>query len=377
MISCKEFYDTLIRKNIDFFTGVPDSILKDFSAYLMDNSPNDKNIITANEGSSIALATGHHLATNKIPLVYMQNSGQGNAINPLTSLTDKEVYGVPLILLIGWRGEPGIKDEPQHLKQGRITLPLLDTLEIPYQILSSKNKNLEKTIEKAIDYTLEKKSPYALVVKKDTFTPYSLKNKSETLFEFNREDAIYLIMDQLGHADIIVSTTGKTSRELYEYRKEKNQGHEKDFLTVGSMGHSSQIALGIALSKPNSQVYCFDGDGAFLMHMGGIPIIGTKAPKNFKHIIFNNGAHDSVGGQPTVGFDINIPKIAEASGYKTVMEAQSKDEIIKKIKILKFSEGPSLLEILVNKGARKNLGRPTRTPLQNKKDFMNFLKDKK
>ena len=365
MISCKEFYDTLIRKNIDFFTGVPDSILKDFNAYLMDNSPNDKNIITANEGSSIALATGHHLATNKIPLVYMQNSGQGNAINPLMSLTDKEVYGVPLILLIGWRGEPGIKDEPQHLKQGRITLSLLDTLEIPYQILSSKNKNLEKTIEKAIDYALEKKSPYALVVKKDT------------LFEFNREDAIYLIMDQLDHADIIVSTTGKTSRELYEYRKEKNQGHEKDFLTVGSMGHSSQIALGIALSKPNSQVYCFDGDGAFLMHMGGIPIIGTKASKNFKHIIFNNGAHDSVGGQPTVGLDINIPKIAEASGYKTVMEAQSKDEIIKKIKILKFSEGPSLLEILVNRGARKNLGRPTRTPLQNKKDFMNFLKDKK
>jgi phosphonopyruvate decarboxylase len=377
MISCEKFYNILKNNNIDFFTGVPDSLLKDFNSYVIDNTSNKNHIITANEGGAIALATGYHLATNKIPLVYMQNSGQGNAINPLTSLTDKEVYGIPLILLIGWRGEPGVNDEPQHTKQGKITLPLLETLEIPYKELSQDIENLEKIITDAKDYILKNKSSYAFVVRKGTFSKYDLKNKKENQFELNREGAIKLIANQLNSSDIIISTTGKTSRELYEFREENNESHKKDFLTVGSMGHSSQIALGIALSKPNSQVYCFDGDGAFLMHMGGIATIGTKSPKNFKHIVFNNGAHDSVGGQPTAGFEIDIPKIAEAVGYKNTMRAQSKEEILKKIELLKNSEGPSLLEILINKGSRPNLGRPDVSPSENKNFFMNFLKDKK
>ena len=303
----------------------------------------------------------------------MQNSGQGNAINPLASLVDPDVYSIPVLLLIGWRGEPEKKDEPQHIKQGRVTLKLLDTLEIPYQILPDSIEEAEKVIKIASESMKKRKAPYALVVKKGTFEQYNPQTKEETNFDLNREQAIKLVVDNLDSKDIVVSTTGKTSRELFEYRRTLNHSHEKDFLTVGSMGHSSQIALGIALSKPMRNVYCLDGDGATIMHMGSLTITGQKASKNFKHIIFNNGAHDSVGGQPTAGFDIDIPTIAKASGYKMTLSAETKEEIGEKIQQLKSAEGPALLEIRVNKGARKDLGRPTTTPIENKESFMKFL----
>ena len=221
-----------------------------------------------------------------------------------------------------------------------------------------------------------KNAPYALVMEKGIFEEYTLRNKIETSFDLSREEAIKLIVDNLGSRDIVVTTTGKTSRELFEYREELGQDHDKDFLTVGSMGHASQIALGIALQKPDRQVYCFDGDGALIMHMGSLAIIGTQNLKNFKHVVFNNGAHDSVGGQPTVGFEIDIPEIAKACGYHEVFRAESRKEIKNKMNILKEIEGPALLEIRVNKGARKDLGRPTTTPIENKKAFMGFLSNK-
>ena len=370
MMPCKLFYDNLIKNGIDFFTGVPDSLLKDFCAYVTDNAPEEKNIIAANEGNAIALAAGHHLATKKFALVYMQNAGLGNTINPLTSLADEEVYSIPMLLLIGWRGEPDVKDEPQHKKMGKITLQLLETLGIPYVIL---NGNYEEIIKNAIIHMKNKKSPYAIVVKKDTFEKYELKNKKITNYGLNREGAIKTIVNLLDEDDIVVSTTGMTSRELFEIREANKQGHEKDFLTVGSMGHSSSIALGIALEKPNRQVYCFDGDGALIMHMGALAIIGQSNPKNFKHIVFNNYAHDSVGGQPTAAFNMDIPSIAKASGYIAAFSAETKEEIIDKIGKIKSMNGPVLLEIKVNKGARKDLGRPTTTPIQNKGDFMEFL----
>ncbi|NQU98259.1 phosphonopyruvate decarboxylase [Candidatus Woesearchaeota archaeon] len=373
MINCKEFYDLLNKHSINFFVGVPDSLLKYFCAYITDNADEGRNIITANEGNAIALAAGHHLATGKYGLVYMQNSGQGNAVNPLVSLADPDVYSIPMLLIIGWRGRPGIKDEPQHVKQGKITLSLLDTLDIEYEVLPEDIEGARKAVKKAVESMQKNSAPYALVIKKGTFDEYKLQNKIETSFDLSREDAVKLVTDSLESSDIVVSTTGKTSRELFEYREELEQGHEKDFLTVGSMGHSSSIALGIALNKPDRQVYVFDGDGAAIMHLGAMGVIAQQEPKNLKHIIFNNGAHDSVGGQPTVGFQVDLPTIATAAGYKAAYSAETIDEIKNALRKLKEVEGLSLLVIKVNKGARKDLGRPTTTPIENKEAFMGFL----
>jgi len=250
---------------------------------------------------------------------------------------------------------------------------LLNTLGIPYKTLPYDIKEAEKVLEAAINTMKEKSMPYALVVRKGTFETYSLKNNTEVSYELSREEAIKMIVQQLGSRDIVVSTTGKTSRELFDYREKLGQDHSKDFLTVGSMGHSSQIALAIALSNPGREVYCLDGDGALIMHMGSLAIIGTKSPKNFRHIVLNNGAHDSVGGQPTAGLKIDIPAIAKACGYKAVSHAENRQELEKKLDLLKFGEGPALLEIRVNKGAREDLGRPTTGLIENKKEFMRFL----
>ncbi len=372
MIKPKEFCDALNEKGIEFFTGVPDSLLKDFNAYVMDNA-GENHIITANEGGAVALASGYHLATGKIPLVYMQNSGIGNAVNPLVSLADKKVYSIPMLLLVGWRGEPMIKDEPQHMKMGRINPALLKALEIPYAILDSE-ADYKKIIKKAVEHSKKKKEPYAILVKKDSFEKYKLQNKREVNYPSKREGALKIIADSLSEKDIIVSTTGKLSRELYEHREELKQKHGKDFLCVGNMGHSSMIALGIALAKPDRNVYCFDGDGAALMHLGGMAIIGQKQPKNFKHIIFNNGCHESVGGQPTAGFDVDFLKIALGCGYKKVGRAKNPEEIKNKIAKLKSLEGPTLLEIRISPGARENLGRPKTSPRENKEEFMENLK---
>ncbi len=373
MLKPKEFYHLLIENKVDFFAGVPDSLLKDFNAYVMDNTPQKNHTITANEGGAIALVTGYHLATNKIGLVYMQNSGLGNTVNPLTSLADREVYSIPMLLLIGWRGEPGVHDEPQHVKQGRITLSLLETLEIPYSILPDNIAEARKTLEDSVSYSKQNNIPYALIVRKGTFENYELKNKVKTDYDFNRENALKLVASTLEEKDIIVSTTGMLSRELFEYREKNNQGHNKDFLTVGCMGHSSMIALGIASQKPLKNIYCLDGDGSIIMHLGALTIIGPKSLKNFKHIVFNNGAHDSVGGQPTAGFSIDILEVAEACGYKSVFRAQTENEILKGMEKLKKAEGPSMLEIIINKGARSDLGRPTTSPIENKRNFMEEL----
>lgn len=375
MIKPSEFYDILREKGVEFFTGVPDSLLKNFCAYIMDNVPSDRHIISANEGGAVALATGYHLANGKIGMIYMQNSGQGNAKNPLMSLADRDVYSIPMLLLIGWRGEPGVKDEPQHVKQGKITCSVLEALGIPHKVLPDNIEETRRIIDDAVSTARENNHPFALVARKGIFESYELQNKTKTDYELNREGAVKLVTDQLDSRDIVVSTTGKTSRELFEYREELGQGHEKDFLTVGSMGHSSKIALGIALSKPKREVYCFDGDGAVIMHMGSLAIIGQQKPKNFKHIVFNNGAHDSVGGQPTAGFEVDFPAVAKACGYKEAWRAETSWEIREKIKLLKESEGPALLEIRVNKGARKDLGRPTTTPIENKETFMRNLRD--
>jgi phosphonopyruvate decarboxylase len=375
MIDVKEFYNELLNNEIDFFTGVPDSLLKSFCAYIKDNVSSEKNIISANEGNAIGLASGYYLATKKIGLVYMQNSGIGNALNPLASLADKLVYSIPILLVIGWRGEPGKKDEPQHKKQGLITTETLDILGIKYEILdeSTNSDEMKLKIKKAYIYMKEKNEPYALVIKKNTFNEYKLKSNINFDCEMTREEAIEILISNMKENSAVVSTTGMASRELFELREKYKQNHNKDFLTVGSMGHASQIALGIALAKKDKDIYCIDGDGALLMHLGGLAIIGNQKPNNFKHILINNGAHDSVGGQETVGFKIETLAIAKACGYKKYYSCESKVDLLKLSEKIKNIQEPVFLEIKVKKGARKDLGRPTTTPIENKEAFMEFL----
>ncbi|HKL84816.1 MAG TPA: phosphonopyruvate decarboxylase [Treponemataceae bacterium] len=366
------FFHEQVRKNgTEFFTGVPDSLLKNLCAYITDNEPEEKHIIPANEGSAIGLATGHYLATGKTPLVYMQNSGMGNTINPLLSLVDHDVYRIPMILVIGWRGEPGVTDEPQHITQGRLTCPLLDTVGIPWIIMAEEHEELKKQFEECYHSIEKTGKPYAFVVRKNSFAPYTLKNNQPVKAELNRETAIETIMLASGNKDVFVSTTGMISRELYELREKHTMLHNHDFLTVGSMGHASQIALGIALEKQDRTVFCIDGDGATLMQMGGVAIIGAKGPKNYVHIVLNNGAHDSVGGQPTVALSIDLALVARACGYASTVSVTTKKEL--DIELRKEIAGPRFIEIRVTKGARKDLGRPKESPQQNKETFMQFL----
>lgn len=373
MISSSVLYDSILREGTTFFSGVPDSLLKDFCAYVTDNSSDTDHIITANEGAAVALAAGHFLATGNIGVVYLQNSGFGNVINPLLSLIDREVYNIPVLFLIGWRGEPGTKDEPQHVQQGKRTIPLLDALELQYSIVDKHTSDIDSVICNSYSVMRMSNRPFALVVREGTFEPYILKKKLKTQYEMNREQSLQIVIDHLGEDDVVVSTTGKTSREVFEYREAKKQGHEKDFLTVGSMGHASQIALGIALHKPVRRVFCLDGDGAALMHLGSLAINGKSGAKNFRHIVVNNGAHDSVGGQPTVGFQIDFAKMASAAGYAFVRSVETRQALEEVWTMFAESEGPSFLEIKVNKGARNELGRPTTTPRENKNQFMKFL----
>ena len=369
-----EFFIEKLRENgIDCFAGVPDSLLKNICAYITDHCDAEHNIIAANEGAAVGLAAGHYLATGQPACVYMQNSGEGNIINPLASLTDPDVYNIPVLLVIGWRGKPGVHDEPQHVKQGKVTTGLLNVMGIDYTVLSKEEDKAEAQIKKAVAFMQATKQCYALVIEKDTFEDYKLQNVEKNDLYMSREEAIQTVAATLGEKDCIVSTTGMISRELFEYRAAMNQGHERDFLTVGSMGHASQIALGIAMAKQDRKVWCFDGDGASIMHMGSMAIVGQKSPKNYIHVVFNNGAHDSVGGQPTVGLNIDFPAIARAVGYQHVYSVETKDYLQELLAKTKTQEGTVFLEVKVKKGNRKDLGRPTTTPIQNKEALMQFL----
>ena len=322
--------------------------------------------IAANEGNALAIAAGHYLATGKPAVVYMQNSGEGNIVNPLLSLCDEEVYNIPALLIIGWRGEPNVHDEPQHIKQGKLTLPLLETMGVKYEILEDISQ-----IKKVAEYMKATNKPFALVVRKGTFEEYPNKPEKQKKYPLVREEAIRTVVSLLREKDIVVSTTGMISRELYENRT----SHEKDFLTVGSMGHASSIAFGIALNKPNRKVFCFDGDGAFLMHMGAVAVIASRNLPNLKHIIFNNEAHDSVGGQPTVMGNVDLAEVVKGCGYQKVYQAYSAEDIKEQWSDFYQITEPCLMEIKVKSGARKDLGRPKEKPVENKQAFMNFVED--
>lgn len=374
MIRPSYFYDLLLKNGTDFFAGVPDSLLKNFCAYVTDNAPAEKHIISANEGSATGLACGYHFATGRIPMIYMQNSGEGNMVNPLMSIADPDVYSVPMLIVIGWRGEPGVHDEPQHVKQGKVTCTLLDAMQVPYEILSENEEDLPAQFEKAYKYIKENNAQYAFVIRKGTFDEYKLQKNEAVNGNMSREEAIEKIMLSAAPSTAFVSTTGMASRELYELRDKHGMSHEKDFLTVGGMGHASQIALTIAMNKKDRQVYCIDGDGAAIMQMGGMATIGSRKPNNYVHFILNNGAHDSVGGQPTVGRQIDLCAIARGCGYENVVKAETPEALEAVLKDKKTKEMLTFVEVIVTKGARKDLGRPKSTPIENKKALRSFLK---
>ena len=360
--------------NKDFYTGVPDSQLKALCNYLMHTYGIDKNhhIIAANEGNCVGLAAGYHLATNKVPVVYMQNSGEGNIINPVASLLHEKVYNIPMIFVIGWRGEPNIHDEPQHIYQGEITTKLLDDMNISYSIISSDTTKEELTKQmKEFDKLLEKGKQVAFVVRKNALE-YEEKVEYKNNYTMTREEVIEHIVKVSGK-DPIISTTGKASRELFEIRERNNESHEYDFLTVGSMGHSSSIALGIALNKPKSKVWCIDGDGALLMHMGSLAVIGSIKPKNLVHILINNESHETVGGMPTSTKKLKIKKMAKACHYKYRYSVDNFEDLDKALEEAKHNDKLTFIEVKTKIGARSDLGRPTTTAKENKENFMKYL----
>lgn len=371
MISPSFFFDTVKENGVGFFTGVPDSLLKSLCAYITEHVSDREHIIAVNEGCAVGIAAGYHLSTGKIPLVYMQNSGMGNATNPLLSLADSDVYKIPMLLVIGWRGEPGVHDEPQHVKQGKVTCTLLETMGIPYRILPDSEEECSAVLKECFDRIAETSSPCAVVVRKNTFEPYKLEKKPEPAYEMSREQAIEAIVSSLPDDTIFVSTTGMASRELYEIRERNGESHSSDFLTVGSMGHASQIALGIAMNTPGRTVCCIDGDGAALMHMGGMATIGTISPDNYVHIVINNGVHDSVGGQPLISRQIDLESAAKSLGYKNAVTVKTKDELKK---ALENENKPIFVQVMVHTGNRPDLGRPKSTPVENKDALMENIR---
>ncbi|GAB6057154.1 phosphonopyruvate decarboxylase [Desulfonatronum parangueonense] len=371
MIDPAEFHEALRERGIRFFTGVPDSLLKNLCAYIEANAPSHEHVLTASEGNGVALAAGYHLASGRMGAVYMQNSGLGNCVNPLTSLTDPEVYAIPMLLIIGWRGEPGTPDEPQHVKQGRITPGLLELLEIPYRILEARS-NTAEVLGDLLTSSEDWNKPVALLVRKKTFMASQGAAADVGGYALRREEALRGLLNLIDPSDVLLSTTGKTSRELFELRQERGE-QQRDFLTVGSMGHASSIALGVALGRPDRRVICLDGDGAMLMHMGALPIIGSLGPTNFVHVLLNNAAHDSVGGQRTVAGEVDVAALATACGYTGYARATCLAELKSEWERISTCKGPMLLEIRVALGSRDNLGRPTATPEQNKRAFMDFV----
>lgn len=358
----------------DFYTGVPDSQLKSLCNYLMAAYGIDPHhhVIAANEGNCTALAAGYHLATGKVPVVYMQNSGEGNIINPAASLLNDKVYAIPVVFIIGWRGEPGIHDEPQHIYQGEVTTRLLDDMDIA-NFAIGKDTSDEEVEAKMMEFRkiLDTGKDVAFVIRKGALTDaprVEYKNDNKMI----REEIIQHIVKASG-LDPIVSTTGKASRELFETRVINGQSHKYDFLTVGSMGHSSSIALGVAINKPEQRIWCVDGDGAVLMHMGSMAVIGVNKPKNLIHIVINNGAHETVGGMPTVAGSIDLVAIAKACGYPEAVCVDSFEDLDRELEAAKERDELSFIEVKCSIGARENLGRPTTTALENKQNFMEYL----
>ena len=356
MIEIKGFFNFLKTNKINFFSGVPDSVLKETKSFF-EKMSDRKHVIASNEGTATSICIGHHLATGSIPCVYLQNSGLGNAINPLISIAHKKVYSIPLLLLVGWRGAPGQKDEPQHLAKGKITAKLLNNLDIKF--CEIRNKKDFKKLKKLISYSKKNSKPIACLVKKSVFYNTDKKKKSSNEKGILREIFINHLLNGIKKNTKIVASTGYISREIHQVRINNNNNNGNDFYMVGGMGHASAVALGLSISNARLPVICLDGDGAMLMHLGSLANIGYYANSNFKHIVLNNLSHESVGGQKTNIEKINLSEVSIGMGYKSYMLIEKNEEIKKKIEKFLKLKGPAFLEVRIKKGAIKNLQRPT------------------
>ena len=372
MIDPLAFLDALRTHGVRYYAGVPDSLLKELTACIAQRCAPGEHLIAANEGGAVAAAIGYHLATGRIPLVYMQNSGLGNAVNPLLSLADPGVYAIPMLLVVGWRGEPGTRDEPQHRQQGAVTLALLEAMQTPYTILDAHTHDAGALVGGILSQPLA--GPHVLVVRAGTFGAAPSAAPPARDASLTRERAIGIVAGRLAPDAVVVATTGMISRELYEERTRRSQDHERDFLVVGGMGHAAQIAQVIAMHRPAREVWCLDGDGALLMHMGSLAIIASDGAANFRHVVLNNGAHESVGGQPTVAFSIDLPALARAAGYASAFRADDGEELNRRLDELRGRPGPGLLEVRVATGHRADLGRPRYALAEHKRAFMRQLR---
>lgn len=369
-MSPEDFLRTLTHSGVNFFTGVPDSILRDFCTLVNQLNP-PHHVTAANEGTAVSLAIGHYLGTRSTPAVYLQNSGLGNALNPIISLANKSVYQIPILLIIGWRGEPGLKDEPQHQVQGSITIPLLDICGVPYKILSGETG--QKEIQEFIRTSSNAKiGPFAILVSKGGISTENIEVKNQIATSLTRKSAIQVISRCISSSDIIVATTGKISRELLVVRESDTKSHA-DFLCVGGMGHASSIATGLAISNLNRRVFCLDGDGALQMHLGSAATIGELSPKNFFHFVFNNGTHDSVGGNPVTSPKLNYQELFKAFGYQNQFLATNGAEIESAVSYCNQNDGPVLIEVKIEGGQEENLPRPSNSPLTSVRNFQEML----
>jgi phosphonopyruvate decarboxylase len=372
MIDPGAFLKCCLDSGIEFYAGVPDSLLKEFLQAVSDQIPESQHFICANEGNAVALCAGYHMGSGRLPLCYLQNSGLGNAVNPLTSLVHEQVYAIPLLLMVGWRGEPGRPDEPQHRAAGELTPKLLDNLGIEFETIGA-DCDFPSVVSTAARKALSLSKPVGLLVQAGAFSTYEKKKAASKQFGLKREEAIEAVAQCLTGDEAVVCTTGHASRELFELRARNVGSGEADFLNVGAMGHVSQIALGVAVARPERTVVCIDGDGSAIMHLGGLSRVAQSGAKNLKHIVLNNGAHDSVGGQPTDGLAIDLPAVAKALGYKFTLGQTGKAGLEDALRKLLQSEGPGLLEIRIDCGHRKDLGRPPSEFRAGKEAFMRFL----
>lgn len=376
MIDQLDFQKCLIDEGVEFITGVPDTLLNEFCLSVHQNWPPNKHVIAANEGNAIGLAAGYHLSNGSIPLVYMQNSGMGNSLNPLLSLTNKEVYSIPMVLLIGWRGDSDVNDHAQHIKQGELTPVLLKALDIPYRILESDENQPFEVTRWAIREAKKGNTPVALIAKKGVFERGEKEDLSKLDSEnpMYREDVIEHLLDHLPEDTLYVASTGRATRELYYLREKRGEWHGNDFLNIGAMGHTSSIAAGMAISQTDRLVVCIDGDAAAIMHMGALAIHGQLKLPNFLHVVMNNGVHESVGGQPSVGFSVNLTQIAQHAGYETVKNpVKSKPELLKNVDELIQKGGPAFIDVHIRKGMRSKLPPLDIIPQDLKKEILNDL----
>ena len=375
MIDSTSISSFFVQHDVELVAGVPDSLLSGLSASFNLQFGPERHVITANEGNAVALAIGHHLSTTKAAVVYLQNSGLGNIVNPITSLAHSDVYCIPMFLIIGWRGEVGVSDEPQHVKQGRSTPDMLETLDIPHRVITA-DCDITAELEAAWDEMLKTNAPVAVLIGKGVLKsgpPLPSPNIIKSTPSLSREEAIELILDLSDPEDVFVATTGKAGRELFELREQREQQCD-DFLTVGGMGYASSIALGVSKALPQARVICLDGDGALLMHMGGLAIIGAESPSNFIHFLLNNESHESVGGQPTVAGQVDFSAVTEGCGYQAYFFADDKVSLMSCWEKAIVTQGPVFIEVSINQSSRKNLGRPKTSPLENKLGFMEKLK---